>query len=180
MDAARLLVAVGLTVWLGALVAAAAYVRWRMRFPKSMYTGLSRGSPGWLGAISGLLTVAVTAYLVPTVAWGVNIIASVLVTYGLVAYVIALTVERRRAMRLGLPEPGTAGTNSFAEFAVFLAIAVAFAVAALALTVYGIANEIGGNRGEGGSGLLLGAIAWFLAIGMGLFASPLLLARRRY
>ena len=60
--------------------------------------------------------------------------------YGLGAYVIALTYERRLAMRLGLPEPGTDGTTSFADSAVCLAIAVPFAVAALALTVYGVAN----------------------------------------
>jgi hypothetical protein len=97
----------------------------------------------------------------------------------MVAYVIALEVERRRAARLGEPEPGTAGTVSFAEFAVFLAIALPFAVGALALTVYGIANEIGGNRGEGTAGLGLGAAAWFIALFMGLFASPLLVARWR-
>lgn len=82
-------------------------------------------------------------------------------------------------MRLGLPEPGTGGTTSFAENAVFLAIAVPFAVAALVLIVYGIANELGGNRGEGIAALGLGAAALFMAIFMGLFASPLLLARRR-
>jgi hypothetical protein len=91
--------------------------------------------------------------------------------------VVALNFERRRATRLELPEPGTEGTRSFAEFAVFLAIAVPFALTALALTVYGIANEIGGNRGEGDAGLALGACAGFLAFVMGLFGSPLLALR---
>ena len=113
------------------------------------------------------------------VAWVCTLFASGLVIYALGTYVIALTAERRRATRLGLPEPGTAGTTSFAESAVFVAIALPFAVAALVLTIYGIAYEIGGNRGEGGAALALGAMAWFLAIVMGLFASPLLVARWR-
>jgi hypothetical protein len=54
-----------------------------------------------------------------------------------------------------------------------------FAVAALALAVYGIANEVAGNRGEGGAALGFGAAALFIAIVMGLFGSPLLLARWR-
>jgi hypothetical protein len=144
-----------------------------------MYAGLSGRSAGWSGAISGLLSIAIAAFFVPTVVWGVNWFASGLVIYVLGAYVVALTVERRRAMRLGLPEPGTSGTPSFAESAVFLAIAVPFAVAALVLIVYGIANEVGGSRGEGGAALGLGAGALFIALFMGLFASPLLLARRR-
>jgi hypothetical protein len=133
---------------------------------------------GWYRAIVGLLLFAVAAYSVPAVAWVATAFASGLVIYALGAYVIALTVERRRAMRRGLPEPGTAGTISLAESAVFLSIAVPFAVAALGLTVYGIANEVGGNRGDGGAALGLGAVAWFIAIFMGLFGSPLLIARR--
>jgi hypothetical protein len=168
-----------LTVWLGGLVAAAAYVRRRMRFPKSMYAGLLGSPPGWFGVISALLIFAGTSFFVPTVVWAANWFASGLVIYVLGAYVVALTVERRRAMRLGLPEPGTGGTTSFAECAVFLAIALPFAVGALGLTVYGVANELGGNRGEGLAGLGLGAMAWFMAIVMGLFASPLLLLRWR-
>ncbi len=177
MDVPRFLTAGGLTVWLGVLVAAAAYVRLRMRFPKSMYAGLWRRPPGWTGTISGLVTFAVTAFFVPTAAWGFNWVASGLVIYGLGAFVF--TVERRRATRLGLPEPGTGGTTSFAESAVFLAIAALFAVTALVSIVYGIANEVGGNRGERGAAFGLGAAALFIAIVMGLFASPLLLARRR-
>jgi hypothetical protein len=179
MDVARVLTAGGLAVWLGVLVAAAAYVRRRMRFPKSMYAGLWGRSPGWSGAISGLLTFAIIAFFVPTVAWVVAWFTSGLVIYVMGAYVVALTVERHRAMRLGLPEPGTGGTLSFAESAVFLAIALPFALAALFLTVNGIANEIGGNSKEGVAALGLGAAALFIAIVMGLFASPLLLARRR-
>jgi hypothetical protein len=167
-----------LTVWLGGLVAAAAYFRRRMRFPKSMYAR-SRLPSGGSAPILGLLIFALTAYFAPTVAWAVTIFGSGVVIYGLGAYVIALTVERRRAMRLGLPEPGTDGTISFAESAVFLAIAVPFAIGALGLTAYGVANELGGNRGEGLAGLGLGAMAWFIAIVMGLFASPLLLLRLR-
>jgi hypothetical protein len=101
------------------------------------------------------------------------------VIYGVGVYVVALTVERRRAKRLGLPEPGTDGSVSFAETAVFLAIALPFAVAGLVLMVYGIANEVGGNRGEGLAALGLGGTALFLAIVMGLFGSPLLLTRGR-
>jgi hypothetical protein len=178
VGAPRILTAGGLTVWLGGLVAVAAYVRWRMRFPKSMYTR-TRFPSGRSAPILGLLIFAVTAYLVPTVAWAATTFGSGLVIYVLGAYVVALTVERRRAMRLGLPEPGTNGIVSFAECAVFLAIALPFAVGALGLTVYGIANELGGNRGVGLAALGLGGMAWFIAIVMGLFASPLLLVRRR-
>jgi hypothetical protein len=178
VDVPRILTAGGLTVWLGGLVAAATYVRRRMRFPKSMYTR-TRFPSGRSAPILGLLVFAVTAYGVPTVAWVATIFGSGIVIYVLGAYVVALSLERRRAIRLGLPEPGTGGTPSVAEFAVFLAIAVPFAVAALVLIVYGIANEVGGNRGEGGAALGLGAGALFIAFFMGLFASPLLLARRR-
>jgi hypothetical protein len=183
VDVPRILTAAGLTVWLGGLVAAVAYTRRRMRFPKSMYQFMNQGDPlrssGWFTSISGLLTFAVTAYFVPTVAWVAAIFGSGVVIYGVGVYVVALTFERRRAKRLGLPEPGTDGSSSFAESAVFLAIALLFAVAALVLIVYGIANELGGNRGEGGAALGLGAAALFIAIVMGLFASPLLLIRRR-
>ena len=179
MDASRLLVAGGLTIWLGGLVAAVGYTGRRMRFPKSMYARNSLGLSGWSRSIVGLLLFAATAWSLPMVAWVCTLFASGLVIYALGTYVIALTAERRRATRLGLPEPGTAGTTSFAESAVFVAIAVPFAVAALVLTIYGIAYEIGGNRGEGGAALALGAMAWFLAIVMGLFASPLLVARWR-
>jgi hypothetical protein len=178
VDIPRILTAAGLTVWLGGLVAAAAYIRLRMRFPKSMYVR-TRFPSGRYAPIFGLLIFAVTAYVYPTVAWVATIFGSGIVIYVLGAYVVALSFERSRAMRLDLPEPGTDGTISFAEFAVFLAIAVPFAVAALVLTVYGIANEFGGKRGEGGAALGLGAMAWFIAIVMGLFGSPLLLIRRR-
>lgn len=126
-----------------------------------------------------LISFAVATYLVPTVAWFAILFATVLVVYVIAAYVIALIVERRRASRQGLPEPGTDGTTSYAESAVFLAIAVPVAAGGLAMTVYGITNVAGGNRSEGLAGLGLGAAAWLLAIFMGLFASPLLLARRR-
>jgi hypothetical protein len=131
-----------------------------------------------LSVLAGLVIFAGFAFSAPNVAWVVTVFASGLVAYVLGAYAVALTVERRRATRLGLPEPGTGGTISFAESAVFLAIAVPFTVAALVLTVYGIANEFG-NGGEGGAALGLGAVAWFIAIVMGLFASPLLLVRWR-
>lgn len=179
MDAGRLLTAAGLTVWLGGLAAAVTYARRRMRFPKSMYGGMLGRAPGWSGAIGGLISFAVAAYLVPTVAWFAILFATILVVYVLSAYVVALTVERRRAARQGLPEPGKDGTTSYAESAVFLAIAVPVAAGALALTVYGITNVAGGNRSDGLAGLGLGAAAWIMAIFMGLFASPLLLARRR-
>jgi hypothetical protein len=145
-----------------------------MRFPKSMYGRMLGPAPGWPGAIGLLISFAVAAFFVPTAAWFAMLFASALAVYVMAAYVIALGVERKRAARQGLPEPGTAGTMSFAESAVFLAIAVPVAVAALVLTVYGIVNEIGGNRSEGGAGLGLGVGAWFFAVFMGLFGSPLL------
>src|SRR5579859_2237957 len=67
MDASRFLVAGGLALWLGGLVAAAAYISRRMRFPKSMYARDAGGAPGWLGAIAGLILYAVTAFALPTV-----------------------------------------------------------------------------------------------------------------
>jgi hypothetical protein len=183
VDIPRVLTAVGLTVWLGGLVAAAAYISRRIRFPKSMYQFMYQEDPlrssVWFRSIAGSLIFAITAYQVPTVAWAATLFGSGVVIYGVGVYVVALTVERRRAERLGLPEPGTDGSLSYAETAVFLAIALPFAVAGLVLIVYGIANELGGNRGEGLAALGLGAIALFLAMGMGLFGSPLLLARRR-
>ena len=178
-----MLTAVGLTVWLGGLVAAAAYISRRMRFPRSMYQFMYQADPlrssVWFRSIAGSLMFGIIAYLVPTVAWVATLFGSGVVIYGVGVYVVALTVERRRARRLGLPEPGTDGSLSFAETAVFLAIALPFAVAALALIVYGIANELGGNRGEGLAALGLGGVALFLAVGMGAFGSPLLLTRRR-
>jgi hypothetical protein len=175
LDASRFLVAGGLTLWLGGLAAAVTYTRRRMRFPKSMYGKMLGPAPGWSGGIGLLISFAVAAVFVPTVAWFAILFASALAVYVMGAYVIALGVERRRAARLGLPEPGAAGTISLAESAVFLAIAVPITVAALALTVYGIVNEFSGNRSEGGAGLGLGAGAWFIALFMGLFGSPLLI-----
>jgi hypothetical protein len=179
MDASRLLVAAALALWLGGLVAAAAYISRRMRFPKSIYAGDSGSAPGCLGAIAGLILYGVTAFAVPTVAWVFTLFATGLVVYAIAVYVIALTAERRRAIQRGLPEPGTEGTTSVAEFAVFLSIAAPFAAAALALTVYGIAAEVDGDRGGGGAALGLGAFAWFIAIFMGLYGSPLVARWRR-
>lgn len=183
MDAARILTAGGLTVWLGGLVAGMAFVRRRMRFPKSMYRFTYQTDPwrslGWYTRVPALLIFAVIAYQVPTVAWVAAVFGSGVVIYGVGVYVVALTVERRLANRLGLPEPGTDGSSSFAESAVFLAFALLFAVAALVLIVYGIANELGGNREEGLAALGVGGMAAFLAIVMGLFGSPLVLIRRR-
>jgi hypothetical protein len=179
LDVGRVLFAAGVTLWLGALVAATAYVSRRLRFPRSMYARTSTGSTTWPGVIAALISLGVAAFFVPMVVWVLTLFTTGFVIYGMGAYVIALKVERRRAARRGAPEPGTAGTISVAEFAVFLAIALLFAATALALTVYGIANEIGGNRGEGIAGLGLGAAAWFIAFFMGLFASPLLVLRWR-
>ena len=179
MDVGRLLIAGGLTVWFAGLVAAAAYLRRRMRFPKSRFAGDSAGAGGAYAVIPGLLLFAATAFSFPTVAWVFTLFASGLVIYVLGAYAVALTVERGRAIRLGLPEPGTAGSTSFAESAVFLAVALPFALAALILTIYGVANELGANRAEGVAALGLGAAAWFIAIVMAVFASPLLGARWR-
>jgi hypothetical protein len=183
VDVPRVLIAVGLTAWLGGLVAATAYISRRMRFPKSMYQFMYQGDPlrssVWFRSIAGSLIFAITAYQVPMVAWVATLFGSGLVIYVVGVYVVALTVERRRAKRLGLPEPGTDGSVSFAETAVFLAIALPFAVAGLVLMVYGIANELGGNRGEGFAALGFGGMALFLAIVMGLFGSPLLLTRGR-
>jgi hypothetical protein len=179
MDPSRFVVAGGLALWLGGLVAAAAYISRRLRFPKSRYASDSGAAPRWLGAIVALILYAVTAFAVPSVAWVFTVFATAVIAYATGVYVIALTTERRRAIQRGLPEPGTEGSLSVAEFAVFLSIAVPFAVAALALTVYGIANEAGGNRGEGGAALGLGAVAWFIAIFMGLYGSPLIARWRR-
>jgi hypothetical protein len=177
LDLSRLLLAVGLSIWLGALAASGIYLSRRMHFPRSNYAKAGAGSSPWLGAIAGSLVFAWTAYSAPMVAWVFTLFTTGLVIFAMGVNVVALNFERRRATRLELPEPGTEGTRSFAEFAVFLAIAVPFALTALALTVYGIANEIGGNRGEGGAGLALGACAGFIAFVMGLFGSPLLALR---
>lgn len=179
MDTGRLVAAVGLTVWIGGLAGGVLYVSRRMRFPKSVYAGNNPSSPGWFGVVVGSTMIGVAAYSVPNVVWVCAVFASGIVIYALVPYLVALRFERRRALRLGLPEPGTAGTKSVAEFVAALALALLCAAAALALTVYGIANELSGNPGEGGAGLAFGAGAWFLALVMGLFSSPLFLWRRR-
>ena len=171
-DASRLLVAGGLTIWLGALLGAITYVSRRMRFPKSMYARNLAGPSRWVGSIAGFVLFAATAFSAPTVAWVFTLFTTGFVIYGTGAYVMALRVERRRATRLGAPEPGTAGTISFAENAVFLAIAVPCALTALALTVYGIANEIGGNRGEGGAGAGAGSRGLVHNLFHGAFRQP--------
>jgi hypothetical protein len=181
MNPGRVLVASGLTIWLGLLVALVAFVRWKMRFPKSLFTSVA-ATPMATRVITGLVGLGFFAsYAVanPSVALVADLFASGLIPYVLAAYAVALTVERRRAKRLGLPEPGTEGTISFAESAACLAIAVPFAVAALLFTAYGIVNELGGNGSEGLAGLGLAAITWFMAIAMSRLASPLLLARWR-
>jgi hypothetical protein len=58
---------------------------------------------------------------------------------------------------------------SGAEGVVLLAVAVLFGAAATLFTIYGITNQLGGNRGEGVAGLVLGAIAWVIALVTGLF-----------
>jgi hypothetical protein len=149
-----------------------------MRFPRSL------GGP-WLASVPavikipvGLLAFASLAYSAPNVVWPFTLFTTGLVVYAMGVNVIALVVERRRAQRRGLPEPGTDGTLSLAESVVFLAIALPFAVAAVGLTVYGVVNELGGNGREGGAGLALGAMALFMAIVMGLGALPIVIARR--
>ena len=148
-----------------------------MHFPKTNYPRAGAGSSPWLGAIGGLGVFAWTAYSAPMVAWVITLFTTGLVIFAMGLYVVALNFERRRATRLELPEPGTEGSRSFAEFAVFLAFAVLFGITALGLTVYGIANEIGGNRGEGTAGLGLGAFAWLITVCMVFFGSPLLALR---
>jgi len=177
LDLSRLVLAVGLSIWLGALVASVGYLGRRMHFPRSNYARAGPAASPVVGAIGGLVVFAVTAYSAPMVAWVITLFTTGLVIFAMGVYVPALNYERRRATRLELPEPGTEGTRSFAEFAVFLAVAVPFGITALALTVYGIANEIGGNRGEGTAGLGLGAFAWFLTLCMVGFGSPLLALR---
>ena len=180
MDAGRLLIALGLTAWIGGLAGAAAYVGRRMRFPKSVYAPTSGRSPGWPGIIAGLILFAITAYSIPpNVTFWFDVFASGVVTYWLGAYVVALAVERRRAIRLSQPEPGTEGVSSVAEFAAFLAFALLFGATGVALLVYGIANEIAGSGGEGAAGLGLGGCCLFIGFFMGLFGSPLLVVRRR-
>lgn len=165
------LTAVGLTVWLGLLAAATFYVRWRMRFPKSMFPSDADAplATRVIGAVVGLAGAAYYAFSAPSIVLFFDVVVSALVPYFLVAYTVALTVERRRAKRLGLPEPGTSGTSSGAEAVVLLAMAGLFAVAATVATIYGIENQLGGNGGEGLAGLVLGAIGWVMALVAGLF-----------
>jgi hypothetical protein len=142
-----------------------------MRFPKSMF--ISNPAPPLatrvIGALVGLGLFVYYAFSAPSVALAGDVIASAIIPYVLVAYAVALTIERRRAKRLGLPEPGTSGTMSGAEGVVLLAVAVLFGAAAALFTIYGITNQLGGNRGEGVAGLVLGAIAWVIALVTGLF-----------
>jgi hypothetical protein len=181
MNSGRVLIAGGLTVWLGLLVAAVYFVQWRMRSPKSLFTSHPLASPGSRAVVAlvGLGFFASYAFANPSVALVADVFLSGLIAYVLAAYAVALTVERGRAKRLGLPEPGTGGTVSAAESAGFLAVALPLAVAGLGMTAYGMVNELVGNGSEGLAGLGLGAFALVLAIVMGIFASPLLLVRRR-
>lgn len=179
MDITRLLIAGGLTAWLGGLVGLTIFVSRWMRFPKSLVPGSVAWIPAQIRVPVGLPIFAYVAYGAPQVAWPFLVFASGLVVFALGAYFVALRVERRRAERLGLPEPGTSGSLSLAEFRVFLAIALLCAAVALCLTGYGIANEVSGNYSEGGAGLALGAMAWFLAIVMGSFGLIPVFARPR-
>ena len=180
MNSDPFLIAIGLTIWTGVFVAAAIYVSWRLRIPTTRPGADAPIALKVIGAFIGFAIWAIIAFYAPGHALVFNLIASVLIPYGLVAFAVALTVERRRAKRLGLAEPGTDGTVSVAQSVVFLAIAAPFAVAALFLTVYGVANEFGGNSKEGLAGLGLGACAWFMAIWMTLFGLPMLLKLRRF
>jgi len=179
MNSDRLLMAIGLTVWPGLLIAAVGYVSWRMRIPTTRPGVPASKATRAIGALVGVAIWGSIAYYAPGHAFVWDLIASVLIPYVLLAFAVALTVERRRAKRLGLPEPGTDGTVSVAQSVVFLAIAAPFAAAALFLTVYGVANEVGGNSKDGLAGLGLGAFAWFMAILMTLFSLPMLVRLRR-
>lgn len=178
MNPSQVLTAVGLTVWFGVLVAAAVFVSLRMRFPKSLFARDAPLATRLMGSLVGLILYGYYSFTSPNVVMVFDIFLSGLIPYVLGAYAISLTVERRRARRLGLPEPGTGGTLSMAEGPVFLAIALPFAAVAVFLTVYGIANEISGNSGEGIAGLGLGAAAWFIAIFMGGWGFGVLWLRR--
>jgi len=178
----QVLTAIGLTVWLGVLVAAAGYVAWRMRFPPSRFNPDAAApiATRVIGSLVGLAIFGYYAFAAPNVIVVVDVFLSGFITYVLLAYAVALTVERRRAKRFALPEPGTGGTASIAESAAFLAIALLLAVAALLLTIYGAANELGGNGREGLAGLGLGAFAWVIAMVMGIYGLPSLLLLLRY
>ena len=180
MNSDPFLIAIGLTVWTGLLYAAVGYVSWRMRFPTTRPGVHASKATKVIGVLIGFSIWGTIAFYAPGHALVFDLIMSGFIPYVLVAFGVALTVERRRAKRLGLPEPGTDGTVSVAQSVVFLAIAAPFAVAALFLTVYGVANEFEGNSKEGLAGLGLGACAWFIAIWMTLFGLPMLLKLRRY
>jgi hypothetical protein len=180
MNPIEVLTAGGLTIWLVALVGIAYVVQKRVRFPKSLFTR-GAGVPlatQVIGALAGVVIWAYYAFTTPNVVLVVDIFLSGFIPYVLAAYAVSVTLERRRARQLGLPEPGTGGTLSFAEGPVFLAIAFPFAAVALFLIGYGIWNETSGNRGEGLAGLGLGAVASFIAIAMGLFGFGVLWVRR--
>jgi hypothetical protein len=130
-----------------------------------------------IGALAGVVVWGYYAFTTPNIVLVVDIFLSGFIPYVLTAYAASVTLERRRARQLGLPEPGTGGTLSFAEGPVFLAIALPFAAVALFLIGYGIWNETSGNRGEGLAGLELGAVASFIAIAMGLFGFGVLRVR---
>jgi hypothetical protein len=142
-----------------------------MRFPKS-WLAPDESSPmatKLMGGLVGFGVFAFYAFTAPNFVVVVNIFLSAFVAYVLASYAVSLTVERRRAHRLGLPEPGTDGAVSTAEGVVSWAISIPFAAAALFLTVYGISSAVSGNRGEGVTGLGLGAVAWLIAVAMGLY-----------
>ncbi len=178
MNPSQVLTAIGLTVWLGVLLAVAVYVSLRMRFPKSLFAPDVPLATRVMGSLVGLVFYGYYAFTSANVVVIFDIFMSGLIPYVLAVYAISVTIERRRAQRLGLPEPGTGGTLSMAEGPVFFAVALPFAAVAVFLTVYGMANEISGNSGEGIAGLGLGAVAWFIAIGMGLFGFGVLWLRR--
>jgi hypothetical protein len=171
MNPGSTLTAIGLAAWLGVIVAAAIYIPRRMRFPPSMFAP-EKAVPLASQVIGGLVGVGLFGYYAftnPGVALAGDLVVSATVLYVLIVYAVALMVERRRAKQVGLPEPGTSGTSSSAECVVLLAFAVLLALAATLLTIYGIDNQLGGNGGEGVAGLILGAMAWVIAIVLGLF-----------
>jgi hypothetical protein len=150
-----------------------------MRFPKSLFrrrVGVPLATQV-IGALAGVVVWGYYAFTTPNVVLVVDIFLSGFIPYVLAAYAVSVALERRRARQFDLPEPGTGGTLSFAEGPVLLAIALPFAAVALFLIGYGIWNETWGNRGEGLAGLELGAVAWFIAIAMGLFGFGVLRVR---
>jgi hypothetical protein len=175
MNSDPFLVAIGLLAWAGLLVATAGYANWRMRIPASGGVQYSLAFKViWVMVGFGFWGIA--CFYRPDVALVWNLIATAFIPYMFGTWAVALAAERRRAKRLGLPEPGTDGTGSIGQTVVYWAIGLLFGLAALVLTAFGVANQLAGNS-YAMRVLGLGGAAWFVAIWIGLLG---LSSLRRY